>query len=338
MLELKNLQQGKSIMINKADELKQNFIALYEGNNGEFKVEVRVSEETVWLSLNQISALFERDKSVISRHLKKVFSENELDRTSVVAFFATTASDGKKYDVEYFNLDAILSVGYRVNSKKGIKFRRWASNILKEYMLKGYSLNQEHIMKDKVQELQSAIDLMRNALSNTNLITSPGTEIIEIIRSYSKTWDLLIKYDEDKLETPHLINKSSEILLSYNYAKELIEEFKKELGVAGLFGIEREEALKGILGNILQSFDGEYLYQSLEEKAAHLLYFVIKDHPFSDGNKRIGSFLFLLFLKLSKISTDKMNENTLTAIALLTAESKPEQKNLMIKLIMNLIE
>ena len=321
-------------------DYKENPIAIYEANGGISKVEVLVSEETVWLTLNQISDLFDRDKSVISRHLKNIFAEEELDKDSTVAFFATVQKEGERTierEIEYFNLDAILSVGYRVNSKKGVQFRRWASGILKEYLINGYSLNNDKLIGAKVAELQQAVDLLSRTLTNNEFITSEGISVLEIIRSYAKTWDLLIKYDEDRLTLPTEDALGSEEVVTYLYAKEAIENFKKELKVDGLFGIERGEALKGILGNIMQSFGGVDLYPTKEEKAAHLLYFVIKDHPFSDGNKRIGSLLFLLYLQLAGIGLKNMNESTLTALALLTAESDPSQKDLMIKLIVNLI-
>lgn len=319
------------------DNIEKSFVEIYKSNLGELNVSVKVSEDTVYLSLNQLSDLFERDKSVISRHLKNIFTEGELDKNSVVAKNATTALDGKTYEVEYYNLDAIISVGYRVNSKKGTEFRKWASKILKDHLIKGYSLNSERLLKDKISELQSAIDLMSKTLIDESLVDSPALEIIDIIRNYSKTWDLLIKYDEENLVAPKLLHHIEQEVISYDYAKTLIEDFKKQLNLSGLFGLERDQGLKSIFGNIMQSFGGQELYKSAEEKAAHLLYFVIKDHPFSDGNKRIGSLLFLVYLKKSGISSSKMNENTLTALALLTAESHPDQKDLIIKLIMNLI-
>lgn len=322
------------------EDLKQSVIEIYEDARGDSGVEVRVLDDTVWLSLNQIAQLFGRHKSVISRHIKKVFSEDELDQEATVAFFATVQEEGDrgvKRNIEYFNLDVIISVGYRVNSKVGTKFRRWASNILKKYLIEGYVLNQSKLVQGKVIELQNAIDLMSNALASGDLLKDPGSEIIDIIRSYTKTWDLLIKYDEDNLSKPDLVQLSSKEILPYNEIKALIPDFKKELGVKGIFGVERGDALKAILGNLMQSFGGEDVYPSIQEKAAHLLYFTIKDHPFSDGNKRIGSLLFLLYLKKSGVDIPKMNENTLTALALLTAESNPSQKDLVIKLIMNLI-
>lgn len=322
------------------EDIKQSVIEIYEESSGGSKVEVRVLDDSVWLSLKQLSQLFGRDKSVISRHIKKLFSEDELDKDATVAYFATVRKEGDRgvqRDIEYFNLDVTLSVGYRVNSKTGTRFRRWASGILKSYLLEGYSLNQDKLVKSKIIELQNSIDLMSNALTSSELIKEPGSEIIEIIRNYSKTWDLLIKYDEDNLTNPDLLQVSSKEILPYGETKSLIADFKNELGIAGIFGVERGDALKGILGNIMQSFGGEYLYPTIQEKAAHLLYFIIKDHPFSDGNKRIGSLLFLLYLKKSGIDIPKMNENTLTALALLTAESNPSQKDLVIKLIMNLI-
>ena len=327
---------GKSMIINN----NHNPIAIYENPDGSVKVDVRVLGDTIWLSLNQIAAIFDRDKSVVSRHLKNIFIEEELDRNTTVAFFATVQEEGG-YNVtrqmEYFNLDAIISVGYRVNSKRGVQFRKWASNVLKEYLLQGYSLNKEKLIDAKIKELQSAIDLISKTLVNNNLLNPPGEGFIEIIKSYAKTWDLLIKYDEDNLELPQNLHTTSEEIITYEYAIDSIANFKLELAVEGLFGIERDSIFQGILGNLMQSFGGADLYPSIEEKAAHLLYFIIKDHPFNDGNKRIASFLFLLYLNMSRISLDKMSANTITALALLIAESDPKQKDLMIKLIMHIL-
>ncbi len=309
---------------------------IYQAADGKISIDVRMEGETMWLTQAQIAELFGKERSVITKHIKNILAEEELDN-SVCANFAHTAADGKVYETQYYNLDMILSVGYRVNSKQGVRFRKWASGVLRDYLINGYSLNKDKIIESKVKELQSAIDLISTTLISSSSVTSVGEGFIEIIRAYSKTWDLLIKYDEDRLLVPQNIHTNPEEIITYEYAIESIKALKEELGASGLFGIERGEALKGILGNIMQSFGGEPLYPSAEEKAAHLLYFVIKDHPFSDGNKRIGSFLFLLYLKISSIDLSKINENTITALALLVAESKPEQKEIMIKLIMNLI-
>ena len=316
-------------------------VVIFESNDGQVKVEVQLHGDTVWLSLNQMAVVFERDKSVISRHLKNIFKEEELDQMAVVAKNATTASDGKVYVVEYYNLDAILSVGYRVNSKRGIQFRRWASSVLKEYLIKGYSINQEKIVGEKLNYLKQTVELLSNTLINQQLITETGREVLELITSYSKTWDMLIKYDEDNLELPTILHNSNSVILTYEQANEALYSLKQELAsqsaLSSLFGLEREDGLSSILGNLEQTYGGIQLYASLEERAAHLLYFIIKDHPFSDGNKRIGSLLFLFYLKKAQLSLRLINAASLTALALLIAESDPAQKDLMVKLIINLI-
>ena len=317
-------------------EPNKNSIAIYENVDGTLRVDVKVLDETVWLSQAQMSEIFDKDRTVITKHINNILNDGELDE-AVCANFAHTASDGKSYTTKYYNLDMIISVGYRVNSKRGVQFRKWASNVLKEYLLEGYSLNKEKLIDSKIKALQSTIDLISKTMVSNELLTATGVGFIEIIRAYSKTWDLLIKYDEDCLMLPQNLHSTAEEIITYKYAKESISKFKEELGVEGLFGIERDDAFKGILGNLMQGFDGQDLYPSIEEKAAHLLYFVIKDHPFNDGNKRIGSFLFLLYLKMTGIDLNKMNENTITALALLVAESDPKQKDLMIKLIMHIL-
>ena len=319
-------------------------IAIFTNKDGNVRVDVKLETEMVWLTQSQIAELFEKERSVVTKHIRNILKEGELDE-SVCAKFAHTSSDGKVYKTSYYNLDMIISVGYRVNSKRGIEFRRWANEVLKDYLIKGYSINSQKITSEKVSELQQTIELLSNTLINQKLVDSEGEEILSVIKNYAKTWDILIKYDEDRLGIPNNKQSNAESIkkLSYDSAISAIKSIKQELRTKGesveLFGNEKDDSLKGILANIYQTFDGNDLYPSLEEKASHLIYFLIKNHPFSDGNKRIGSFLFLLFLQNNKkFLLNIPSPEALTAIALLIAESDPKQKDLIIKLVMNLIE
>jgi len=317
-----------------------NQIMIFKDKNGQIKVDVKLDHETVWLTQEQIAELFEKERSVITKHVRNILKETELDN-SVCAKFARTGSDGKVYQTNYYNLDMITSVGYRVNSKRGIEFRRWASSVLKEYLIKGFSLNQQRLHSGSIIELKQAVDLLSDTLINRQLVDSEGEQILALIKNYAKTWNILIKYDENRLDLPqHTVEEVEQ--LSYEEAIKAIEAIKQNLASKGetisLFGKENDHSLKGIVGNIYQTFNGNELYPSLEEKAAHLLYFIIKDHPFTDGNKRIGSLLFLVLLsKNSKFALSVPTPEGLTAIALLIAESSPSQKELLIKLVMNLI-
>jgi len=314
-------------------------IVIYKAKDGHIELDVNLTDETVWLSLNQMVSLFGRDKSVLSRHLGNVFKNKELDKKSVVAKNATTAADGKIYQVDYYNLDVIISLGYRVNSKEGIRFRQWSTQVLRDHLIKGYTTHEKRLAVCGIKELQQSIELLQKTLTRNDLVNDIGVETIQLVMSYAKTWHLLLAYDEDKLKLPEK-GKPSLSALNYETAKQAISALKIDLAArkeaSTLFGNEREHGLEGILGNIEQTFDGETLYKTIEERAANLLYFIIKDHPFTDGNKRIGCLIFLIYLKLQGFVI-KLNDNGLVALALLIAESDPSQKDLMVRLIVNIL-
>ena len=309
----------------------KNEIIIFEKK--EVKLEVNMKDETVWLSLEQMSKLFDRDKSVISRHIKNVLEE-ELDN-SVVANFATTALDGKTYQVAYYNLDMIISVGYRVKSQNGIVFRRWANKILKDYLLKGYVVNQkrlEYLEKTvKLIDIASRID---DELTNDN-----ARNIIKVISDYSKALNLLDDFDYNKIPKPKNINTSKD-KITYEECINVIKELSFSDN-SSLFALERNKGLEQIINNIYSSFDNNDLYKSLEEKAANLLYLIVKDHVFIDGNKRIGATIFIYFLNkfnlLYKDNVKIIDNNTLACMTILIAQSNPKEKDLIIDLILNFL-
>lgn len=317
-----------------------NGIEIYKSITGETQIEVRFEHDTVWLNLNQIALLFGRDKSVISRHLSAVFKDNELDRQSVVAKNATTALDGKTYQVDFYNLDAILSVGYRVNSKQGTQFRIWATQRLRDYLVEGISINKKRLL-----ELEKIVEVISRTNIDQTYDLAEAKGLLHILNHYTKSFILLNQFDSASIPLQNL-NSVISYQIEYDEAVQAIEILKSELiqknEATSLFGNQKDKTFEGILRSVLQTFDGNYLYPTIEEQAAHLLYFVIKNHPFSDGNKRIGAFLFVWFLEknshlLKHNGERKINDNALTALALLVAQSNPEDKELMIRLICNLI-
>ena len=312
-------------------------IVIFEGDAR--AVEVRLEGETLWLTLLQIADLFGRDKSVVSRHLRNVFASGELEREAVVAKNATTAADGKTYQVEYFNLDAIISVGYRVNSTRATRFRQWATRVLREHLTQGYSLNQHRLAQQGLTDLERAVALLGQTLTRQVLVSDLGQEVVQLILGYARTWRLLQDYDRGELGVPAGARPARGIL-ALAEARRALDALAAELRDRGeaseLFARDRANGLASILGNLEQSMFGEPLYRTREERAAHLLYFVIKNHPFSDGNKRSGAFLFLLYLRQEGMRLT-LNEQGLTALTLLIAESDPKAKDLMVRLTMNLI-
>lgn len=321
-------------------------IVIYQSADGSIATEVRLEGETVWLSQEQISQLFGRERSVITKHLRNVFAEGELDANAVCAKFAHTAADGKTYQVEHYNLDIIISVGYRVKSLEGTRFRQWANRVLKNYLVQGYALNTQRLQAQQqhIKQLERTLTLFQqNLIEQASLPEARG--LVSVITGYARTFVLLNQFDSERLPLGDFAT-SIRYEIEPVEALSAIDALKADLMGRGeaseLFGNQKDDSFAGILGNIVQLFGGEFLYPSIEEQAAHLLYFVIKNHPFSDGNKRIGAFLFIWFLQRNqhhlKIDGElKINDNALAAIALLVAQSDPAQKQLMIHLIMNLI-
>ena len=308
----------------------ENQIVVFKDGALELDVKITPEQDTVWLSLEQLADLFEKNKSTISRHIKNIFTEGELFSNSVVANFATTASDGKTYIVSYYNLDVIISVGYRVKSKRGIAFRKWASGVLKQYLLTGYAVNEKRMAAmNKVIQIQSGII--------AGAVGINAEDVLKVIQEYSRALQLLDDYDHQCIMQPE--GTSCAYQLQYRECMDLIRKmnFSKD---SSIFGTEKEPGkLEGILSAIHQSAFGQDVYPTLEEKAANLLYFIIKDHAFNDGCKRIGAALFLHFLNRNGAlhRNGKQIESTLAAITLLIAESDPKEKDVMIHIVMNFL-
>jgi prophage maintenance system killer protein len=319
-------------------------VCIYQANDGQFKVEVKLHDESVWLTQKQMASLFEKNVRTISEHIRNIFKEKELDKNSVIRNFRITAEDGKSYDTQHYNLDVIISVGYRIKSLCGTRFRIWATKTLREHLIKGYTLNQKRLNEIGLSALESALKLAQNAISRRQISNQETQGLLEVITNYAKSWLLLKQYDEQNFIA--VKGHKAKVILTYEYSYHAINDLKANLIAKGeaadIFGHERENSFKAILGNLEQTFDGQSLYYTIEEKAAHLLYFIIKDHPFFDGNKRIASLLFILYLdKNSRLRNSDgeiiINDNALVALALLIAESEPKNKELMIKLVINLI-
>ncbi|OGP86488.1 MAG: cytochrome C biogenesis protein CycH [Deltaproteobacteria bacterium RBG_16_58_17] len=322
-------------------------IVIYRAKDGKAALEVKLKEETVWLSQAQMGQLFDKNKRTISEHINNLFREGELIENTVVRNFRTTAADGKSYQVEYYNLDVIISVGYRVKSQRGTQFRIWATQVLKDHILKGYSINEKRLQEQNARflELQKTVGLMQRVMEGRELARDEATGLLQVITDYSYALSLLDQYDHQQLKIRHLTKKKP-FFLTYEAARRAIdklgEQSKKKGRLVTLFGREKDQSFKGSLGAIYQTFDGKEVYPSIEEKAAHLLYFVVKNHSFIDGNKRIGAFLFIWFLDAGGIlyagdGSKRIGDNALVALTLMIAESRPEDKDIIIKVIVNLI-
>ena len=327
-------------------EEKSPPIVIYESADQAVEVRLDADQETVWLSLQQLAEVFERDKSVISRHLRNIYKEGELEKEATVAKNATVQQEGNRRvrrDIELYNLDAIISVGYRVNSTRATRFRQWATLTLREHLTQGWTLNRQRF-EENARELEAALTLVRKAAQSPALDTDSGRGLVDIVSRYAQTFLLLQRYDEGLLTDPQA--QAGGTLPSLEEARAGLDSLKGELIVRGeateLFARDRGDGLASLLGNLDQSVFGEPAYPSVEAKAAHLLYFVIKNHPFSDGNKRSAAFLFVDFLhRNSRLFNARgepvVNDVGLAALTLLVAESDPANKDTMIRLIMNML-
>ncbi len=319
-------------------------ISIYETTSG--SIEVRLERETVWLSQEQMAALFDVQKAAVSKHLKNIFASGELGRDPTVSKMETVQQEGTRRitrQIEHFNLDAVISVGYRVNSVRATRFRQWATRVLREHLTQGYTLNRQRF-EANARELEAALQLVRKAARSPELQADMGRGLVDIVTRYAQTFVLLQRYDEGLLAEPP--TTSGGTLCTLSEARSALAGLKADLIARGeasmLFAQERQEAFEALLGNLDQSVFGEPAYPSVESKAAHLLYFVIKNHPFADGNKRSGAFLFVDFLNrngrlLDRTGHPVINDIGLAALALLVAESDPAHKDTMIRLIMNML-
>lgn len=321
-------------------------IIIYKSKDGSVEIQVTLEDETVWLNQYQLSDLFKTDRTSINRHIGNIYRTDELAYDSTCAEIAQVQKEGKRQvsrKVKYYNLDMIISLGYRVNSKRGIEFRMWANKVLQEYLVKGYSVNQSLLEKknENLNELQEAIRIIRDSVTTKELTNEESRGLLSIVADYSYALDILDQYDYQTLKISDT-TLGATYHLSYEEAIEKIGNVRKAYGNSELFGREKDESFRSSIGTIYQTFEGKDLYPSVEEKAANLLYFVTKNHSFSDGNKRIAAFLFLYFLDRNGILYDesgrkRIADNALVALTLMIAVSKPEEKETMVSIIVNLI-
>ena len=318
--------------------MEENKIIIYQTEDGQTQIDVRLENETVWLNVEQMSLLFNREESNVRRHIINVFKEGELERENNVHFLHV---NGVKKPVPFYNLDVIISVGYRVKSKRGTAFRIWARNIIKDYLVKGYAVN-ERIRKEQIGELRQLVGMIGRTIQSQSLLSNDETNaLFAVVTNYTYALDTLDNYDYERL-TIDKTTKEEPFHATYENAMEAINGLREKFGGSVLFGNEKDDSFKSSIGQIYQTFGGEELYPSVEEKAAMLLYLVTKNHSFSDGNKRIAATLFLWFLNNNGIlyredGSKRLADNTLVALTLMIAESKTEEKDVMVKVVVNLI-
>ena len=319
-----------------------NQIIIYHTEDGQMQIDVRLENETVWLTQKQIAELFGTKRPAITKHLKNIYASEELDEGSTCSILEHMGNEGKQtYSTKYYNLDVILSVGYRVNSKNATRFRQWANKVLKQYLIKGYAVN-ERMRKEQIGELLQLVGMLGRTIQSQPLLSNDETNaLFEVVTDYTYALDTLDNYDYERL-TINKTTKEEPFHATYENAMEAINGLREKFGGSVLFGNEKDDSFKSSIGQIYQTFDEEELYPSVEEKAAMLLYLVAKNHSFSDGNKRIAATLFLWFLNNNHIlyhpdGSKRIADSTLVALTLMIAESRTEEKDVMVKVVVNLI-
>ncbi len=315
-------------------------IIIYQTPDGQTEIDVRMEKETVWLTQKQIAELLGTKRPAITKHLKNIFLSEELEEKSVCSILEHTAADGKSYQTLFYNLDAILSVGYRVNSSNATKFRQWANKVLKSYLIKGYAVNQQ-MKEQQLVDLKNTVKLLSNVIANKELTLDEANGLLHVITDYTYGLDTLDKYDYQQLEIEATTPKTP-FRATYDEAMAAIRLLQKKFGSSDLFGNEKDQSFHSSINTIYQTFGGDELYPSIEEKASMLFYLVVKNHSFSDGNKRIAAFLFLWFLEKNGIlykedGSRLIDNNALVALTLMIAESRTEEKDIMVKVVVNLI-
>lgn len=326
--------------------MTESEIKIYQADDGQTTIDVRFENETVWLTQKQMSQLFDKDSDTIGLHLKNIYQSGELEEFATTEDSSVVQKEGNRQvqrKIKIYNLDAIISVGYRVNSKRGIQFRIWASRIIKEYLLTGFVIDNKRLIQqnNQLKELQNSVKILGDSLKFKTLTNDESVGLLKIISDYAYALDILDQYDYQRLEIKDTSGKET-YRLTYEEAMNQIITAKKAHGNSDLFGHEKDDSFKSSISTIYQTFDGEDLYPSIEEKAANLLYFITKNHSFTDGNKRIAAFLFIYFLEKNgilydRIGNKRIGDNTLVALTLMIAVSKPDEKDTMVKVIVNLI-
>ena len=321
-------------------------VVIYKSPEGDTKLDVRLEEETVWLSQVQLVELFKTSKQNVSLHINNIFKEKELERFSTVKEYLTVQREGKREVerfIDYYNLDVIISVGYRIKSQRGTQFRIWANKILKDYLIKGYALNEKQLKEqtEKVKELEKSIEIFKRVADKYQLEQDEFTGILKVISDYTYALDILDQYDHQNVSIGKAVKKE-EYKINYNDSMKLVKNLQKKFSTSDLFGKEKDESFKSTLGNIYQTFNKKELYPSLEEKAAMLLYLAIKNHSFIDGNKRIAAAIFLMYLSKNNFlynsdGEKRIADNALVAICLMIAASDPKEKDIIKKVVVNLI-
>jgi prophage maintenance system killer protein len=331
-------------MKNKVIEIpSKGEIVIYRAKDKKIQLEVKLEQETVWLTQKQMAGLFTKDVRTVNEHIQNIFKEGELKKNSVIRNFRITATDGKSYETNFYNLDVIISVGYRIKSQNGTQFRIWATNILKQHIINGYTLNEKRLNEQtlKLQALQRTVKFIASMKDRKQLEYKEAMGLLEVISDYNYALELLDDYDYKRLKISQT-SKKEKFVLSYDMAVEAINKLKTRISNSGFFGVERDKSFKSSVSSIYQTFDSKELYPSIEEKAVNLLYFIVKNHSFVDGNKRIAVSIFLWFLEKNGIlynedGSKRIADNALVALTLMIAESKPSERDVIVTLVVNLI-